>query len=307
MPDTAVFLIGFGGPTRMAEVRPFIQHVLDGRPVSPQRIEEVVHHYEQLGGKSPYNELTFRQGKALSRLLKEQGCAWPVYIGFRHAKPFFEETLTAMTSDGIRTARSVILAPHQCEASYERYLKAIEEVRAQVRDAPTVEYVQPWCDHPLFIEAVAARIEEATAAWSPVERDAAHWLFTAHSIPVPMANASPYVAQLQRSCELVAQQLKHTRWNLAYQSRSGRPQDPWLESSVEQELQRLAAAGERRVVIVPIGFITDHIEVLFDLDVEAAALARQLGLTMVRAGTVSDHPSFVRMLAEVVRQEAHVP
>src|SRR3989338_6447376 len=134
--QTAAFLIGFGGPTRATEVRPFILRVLDGRPVPPQRIEEVVHHYEQLGGKSPYNELTLRQGKELRRLLKEQGCAWPVYVGFRHAKPFFEETLAAMASDGIRTAHGIVLAAHQCEASYERYLSAVEQARARVNRAP---------------------------------------------------------------------------------------------------------------------------------------------------------------------------
>lgn len=307
MDTSAVLLIGFGGPTRLAEVRPFIAHVLAGRPVPPERVDEVVHHYERLGGQSPYNELTIRQGKGLSRLLKAAGCAWPVYVGFRHAKPFFEETLEAMASDGIRTARGVILAAHQCEASYERYLVAVEQARAAVTHAPQIQYLEPWFDHPLFIDAVAGRIEESLAAWTPPERAEAAWLFTAHSIPVPMAAASPYVVQLQRSCELVAQRFNHTRWSMAYQSRSGRPTDPWLEPSVEDELKRLAAAGTRRVVVIPVGFLTDHIEVLFDLDVEAAVLAKALGLALVRAGTVSDHPSFLQLLAERVQRAVPAP
>ena len=301
MNDTAVFLIGFGGPTRTAEVRPFIQHVLAGRTVPTERIDEVVHHYELLGGKSPYNELTIRQGKGLSRLLKAQGRAQPVYVGFRHAAPFCEETLAAMASDGVRAARGIILAPHQCESSDERYRIAVEQACAQVRGAPTIAYVRPWFDHPLLIEAVADRVRLAIAPWSPAERAEAAWLFLAHSVPVAMAEASPYVGQLMRSSRLVADHLGHARWSLAYQSRSGRPQDPWLEPSIEEELQRLAADGARRVVAIPIGFVTDHVEVLYDLDVAAQATARSLGITLARAGTVGDHHAFVRMMADVVR------
>lgn len=296
---TAILLIGFGGPTRPEEIRPFIEHVLAGRPVRPERITDVVHHYEQLGGKSPYNALTFQQGKALSRALKETGTAVPVYAGFRHAAPLYEETLQAMAADGVTHARGIILAPHQCEASYDRYVAAVEQARAKVKGAPVIEYIRPWFDHPLFIEAVAARIEAATEPWAPEERASAHWLFTAHSIPVPMAEASPYVQQLTRSVELVAQRLHHPQWTLAYQSRSGRPQDPWLVPSVDDELHRAAREGMKRVLVIPIGFITDHIEVLYDLDIEAAALAKELGLTFVRAATVGDHPAFIRLLADV--------
>ena len=303
--NTAVFLIGFGGPTRTADIRPFILHVLGGRPVPPARIDEVIHHYDRLGGKSPYNELTYRQGKGLSRLLKEQGRAQPVYVGFRHAAPFFEETLAAMASDGIRTARGIILAPHQCESSDERYRIAVEQARATVHSAPTIAYVSPWFDHPLFIEAIAARVSEAIALWSATDRIDAHHLFLAHSIPIPMAEASPYVAQLQRSVALVVERLGCPQWSIAYQSRSGRPQDPWLEPSVTDELRRVAAAGTRRVVAIPIGFITDHVEVLFDLDVEAQELARSLGVTMRRAGTVGDHPAFLRALADISQQSVN--
>ena len=294
-------LIGFGGPTRADDVRPFIRHVLAGRPVAPERIEHVARHYERLGGASPYNELTFRQGKGLSRLLKDAGAPQPVYVGFRHTAPFFEETLQAMAADGIRQARGLILAAHQCEASYDRYVAAVDQARATVHGAPEIRYVRPWFDHPLFIEAVADRIRTAIAPWTPDERADAAWLFLAHSIPVAMAHASPYVQQLERSAQLVAAELGHTRWSIAYQSRSGRPQDPWLEPSIEAELQRLADAGARRVVAIPVGFLTDHVEVLYDLDVEAQATARALGLAWARADTVGDHPAFVRMMADVVR------
>ncbi len=302
----AVLLIAFGGPERMEDVRPFLDIVLRGRPIPADRYEAVVHHYELIGGGSPLNALTFQQAEALRAELASGGPRLPVYVGMRCWTPTLAETLARMRADGVRRALGVVLAAHRSEASWQRYTLAVDAARATLGgEAPTVEYVAPWCEHPLFIEAVASRVAEALATFPDAgAREGIGLLFTAHSIPLAMANESPYVQQLEASCLLVAERLGYAEWTLAYQSRSGSPRDPWLEPDVNDLIRALASRGVRRLVLVPIGFVCDHVEVLYDLDVEAAATARSVGVEMARAGTVKDHPAFIRMLAEVVR--AHV-
>jgi ferrochelatase len=290
----AVLLIAFGGPTRPEEIRPFLENVTRGRRIPPERLDEVVHHYELIGGRSPLNELTFRQADALRRLLGRT----PVYVGMRNWEPSIASTLATMTLDGVRRAVGVILAPHATESSRERYVEAVDEARAaRGPRAPLVEYVGSWHVHPLFIDAITEQIRAALAALpagTPV-------VFTAHSIPIAAAERSPYVSELEATARAVAARLDGTPWELAYQSRSGSPRDPWLEPDVNATLTRLAAEGTRAVVVAPIGFVCDHVEVLYDLDVEARATAAKHGLVFARAGTVNDHPLFIRMLADVVR------
>ena len=303
----AVLLIAFGGPERMEDVRPFLDNVLRGRPIPADRYEAVVHHYELIGGGSPLNALTFQQADALRAVLATAGPKLPVYVGMRCWTPYLADTLARMRADGVRDALGIVLAAHRSEASWQRYTVAVDAARATLgQEAPTVEYVAPWFDHPLFIEAVASRVEDALATFSGASprKEGIGLLFTAHSIPLAMADDSPYVQQLETSCRLVAERLGNADWTLAYQSRSGSPRDPWLEPDVNQVIRALAGRGVRRLVLVPIGFVCDHVEVLYDLDIEAAATARSAGVETARAGTVKDHPAFIRMLAEVVR--AHV-
>jgi len=299
----AVLLIAFGGPERMEDVRPFLDNVLRGRPVPPDRYEAVVHHYELIGGGSPLNALTFQQADALRAELATAGPRLPVYVGMRCWSPYLADTLARMRADGVRRALGIVLAAHRSEASWQRYTVAVDAARATLGEgAPSVEYVAPWFDHPLFVEAVASRVEDALAMFSDAGGgEGIGLLFTAHSIPLAMASESPYVEQLEASCRLVAERLGYADWTLAYQSRSGSPRDPWLEPDVNDAIRALAGRGVRRVVLVPIGFACDHVEVLYDLDIEAAATARAAGVEMARAGTVKDHPAFIRMLAAVVR------
>jgi ferrochelatase len=167
-----------------------------------------------------------------------------------------------------------------------------------------VEYLGEWHAHPLFIEAAADRVADALARLEPLARHRAQLIFTAHSIPAAMAAASPYVEQLRESARLIADRLKRREWTLAFQSRSGSPRDPWLEPDVNATLERLAAGGARAVVVAPVGFVCDHVEVLYDLDVEARATAGRCGLAFARAVTMNDHPLFVRMLADVIQESA---
>jgi len=299
----AVLLVAFGGPERPEDIRPFLDAVLRGRPVPPERYEEVVRHYELIGGRSPLNELTFRQARGLADLLAAEGPRLPVYVGMRNWTPTIADTLAAMQRDGVRRAVTVLLAAHRAEASWERYRSALDEGRARLgASAPALAYAGRWFDHPDFVAANVARVREAFAA-APAETAL---VFTAHSIPRAMAAASPYVQELETSCRLVAAELGRP-FTLAYQSRSGGPRDPWLEPDINESLRVLAARGTRHVVVSPIGFVCDHVEVLYDLDVEACATAASLGVGFSRAATANDHPAFIRMLAEVVRARLAAP
>lgn len=296
----AVLLIAFGGPERMEDVRPFLDNVLRGRPVPRERYEDVVHHYELIGGRSPLNAYTFAQAEGLREALAAAGSPLPVYVGMRNWAPYIADTVARMQADGVRRALGVILAPHRTEASFERYMGAVADGLAALGpEAPTVTYAGGWFDHPLFIETMAVRTRDALA-----QAPDAPLVFTAHSIPVPMAGESPYVRELEISARLTAAAVGRTQYTLAYQSRSGGPRDPWLEPDVNDVIRDLAARGERAVILVPIGFVCDHVEVRYDLDIEAKATAAAAGIQLVRAETANDHPTFARMLADVVRAHA---
>ncbi len=299
----SVLLLAYGGPTRFSEVRPYLDSVLRGRPVPKERYEEVVRHYEIVGGSSPINRLTFRQADGLKRLLESEGPALPVYVGMRFWDPTITDTLAAMAGEGRRRAATVVLAPHRSQASWDAYLKAVEEAREGLGEqAPAVDYVDPWSDHPRFIEALGARLAEALGAVPADRRRDAAVVYTAHSLPVEMARASGYAAALQRTAVLVGERLGlESAWSLAYQSRSGNPRDPWLEPDIGEALRDLRRRGARDAVVAPIGFVSDHVEVLYDLDVAARAVADEIGLGFFRAGTVGNHPAFLRMIAGLVR------
>jgi len=297
----SVLFIGFGAPKDTRNVMDFLRLVVKGRNVPDDRLQEVAHHYELIGG-SPYNELTFKQVVALKRKLRDEyGVRLPVYAGMRNWHPFMQRVISCMNHAGRHRAVGVILAAHRSNTSLERYRldvsRAIEENAGR---GPEVVYLRPWFDDPLFLEANASRIEEATGyrrgewpAHVPI-------IFTAHSIPLRMAEGSPYVEDLNASCRGVAGILGVAEWSLAYQSRSGDGRVPWLEPDICDVLRELHGRGVAEVVVQPIGFLHDHVEVLFDLDVEAKEAAEELGLKLHRAGTVGDHPAFIEMLARRV-------
>lgn len=298
-PYDAVLMVGFGGPTRPDEIRPFLHNVTRGRAIPPARLEEVAHHYEAIGGRSPYNELTMRQADALRALLKSEGPTLPVYVGMRNWAPYVKDAMREIAGAGARRIFCFPMAPHRSEASWDRYCQTVSEARAVLGPgAPAVAYPEPWHAHPLFIGAVAARVADAIATLSATERARVQVVFTAHSIPAPMDAHSGYSAQIAESCRLVAHQAGLERWSIAYQSRSGNPRDPWLEPEVGQVLRGLAG---QTVVVMPIGFICDHVEVLYDLDIEAASVARASNVMMRRAATVGGHPLFIRMIAQLLR------
>ncbi|HSU90586.1 MAG TPA: ferrochelatase [Sporolactobacillaceae bacterium] len=298
----SVLMVGFGGPTRADQVRPFLDNVLRGRPVPRERYEAVVHHYELLGGASPYNELTMRQADALRIELSKKNVDAPVAVGMRNWAPYVADSLSALAGHGARRVLCFILAPHRSEASFERYQQTVRDAQVSLGEsAPAVVYPEPWHDHPLFIKAVASRTREALTRLDANARRDARLIFTAHSIPVAMAEASRYVEQLTESARMVASELSIDAFQFAYQSRSGNPRDNWLEPDINETLRNLTS---KVAVVVPIGFLCDHVEVLYDLDIEAARVAREMGIRFERAPTVGDHPLFIEMMASIVA--AHV-
>jgi protoporphyrin/coproporphyrin ferrochelatase len=297
-PYQAILLIAFGGPTCPEEIRPFLARVTQGLPIPPQRLEEVAHHYEAVGGKSPINEITIRQAKALQKALNDR---LPVYVGMRNASPFFIDTLKQMTAAGVKRALGFILSSHRSEASWDRYQQNIANARVELgAGAPEVDYCAGWHDHPLFIQCWAESIQSAVENLDPANRRSTPLIFTAHSLPTVMAARAPYVEQLQTSARLIAEKLRWQSYALAYQSRSGRPTDPWLEPDIGEAIRKLAAEGHKEVLVAPIGFVCDHVEVLYDLDIEAKKIADGLDVKLIRAGCPNDHPTFVRMMADII-------
>ncbi len=304
-PFDAVLLISFGGPGSRADIRPFLQNVLRGRRVPPARVEAVARHYELFDGVSPLTAITRRQADGLGERLAAGGPHLPVFVGMRNWHPFLDDTLAEMAAAGIGRALGIVLAAHHSYSSCGQYRQNVVQARRALTagGAADVEvmFAPGWHAHEGFIEANAQRIEAARRALPAGSRQDARILFTAHSIPASMAAACRYEAELRETAALVAERLKTDDWALAYQSRSGRPQDPWLDPDVCDYLRAAHAGGLRAAVIAPIGFVADHIEVLYDLDTEADAVCRSLGLPMRRAATVNEHPVFLDMLADVTR------
>ncbi|HEY1852414.1 MAG TPA: ferrochelatase [Candidatus Binataceae bacterium] len=300
----SVMLIGFGGPTAPGEVRPFLDRVLQGRPVPRERYEEVVHHYELLGGRSPYNDLTLRQAAALRERLRRDGIDVPVVVGMRNTPPFIDDALRDLAARGARRTFGFILAAHRCEASWDRYQDDLDAARTRVgAAAPQFDYAPLWHNDPRFIGAIADRVRAAIDRLAAQDRDRADLIFTAHSIPLAMAGRAAYVDQIEESAAMVARAVGNANSRVAWQSRSGNPRDPWLEPDVKDVVRELGRAGGRVAVLVPIGFLCDHVEVLYDLDIEAAQIAREASVTMVRAATVSDHPQFIELMAALARDK----
>jgi len=300
-PFDAVLVVAFGGPLGPADVRPFLANVLRGRRVNPERVEEVAHHYDLFGGVSPLTELTMKQAAALEAGLRARGLDLPVHVGMRNWHPFLADTMAKMADNDVRRAIGVLAAAQRSYSGCLQYKENVRDARAGSvagGHAPIdVVYVGDWHEHPGFVEANADNIQRALARLPEDLRDEARLIFTAHSIPAAMAADYPYEANLMASARRIALAAGRHDWTLVYQSRSGRPGDPWLEPDICDYLRRAAA---KAAVLCPVGFLCDHVEVLYDLDVEAAAVCRERGITMARAEAVNVHPRFIDALVDAV-------
>jgi len=297
----ALLVVSFGGPEGPEDVMPFLENVVRGRNVPRERLEEVAHHYALFGGVSPINEQVRALIAAVRAELAAHGPALPIYWGNRNWHPFLEDTMRRMATDGVRNALALFTSAYSSYSSCRQYREDVARAQDAVGSgAPRVSVLRRFFNHPGFIEANADHVRAALEAIPAERRERAALVFTAHSIPLPMARASRYEQQLREASRLVAERVGHPEWALVYQSRSGPPSQPWLEPDILDYLRELKARGVADVVVAPIGFISDHVEVLFDLDVEARQLAEELGINLVRAATAGVHPAFVAMVRELI-------
>ena len=263
---------------------------------------EVAHHYEQVGGRSPLNELTYKQADKLKRFLDQKGYDMPVLVGMRHWHPFIKESVDTISKLEGSKAVGVIMALHQSDTSWEKYMRDVEDACLQSNADVEFVYTDPLYRHPKFIESSAGEIKKCFELIPEQDIEDTRLVFTAHSIPLPMAEASPYVSQFETSCRLVAERLGHENWTKAYQSRSGSPSSPWLEPDICDVIADLAEEGVQKVVVQAIGFVCDHVEVLFDIGIEAREEAEKRGIDLYIAKTVNDNDLFISAIEdEVVR------
>ena len=306
----ALLIVSFGGPEGPDDVMPFLENVLRGRNVPRERMLAVAEHYYHFGGRSPINEQNRQLIAAIERELAEHGPALPVYWGNRNWYPLLADTLRQMADDGVRRALTFVTSAFSsysgCRQYREDIARAQQAVSAEGVSPPAVDKLRVFFNHPGFIEPMIERTQAAFAQIPAERRDRVVLIFTAHSIPQAMADGCRYEAHFREASRLVAEGVGRADWHVDYQSRSGSPQQPWLEPDIGDFLLMGLGAGvwglgrNKDVVIVPIGFISDHMEVVYDLDTEVGQLCDELGINMIRAATVVTHPRFVRMIRELI-------
>ncbi len=308
MKYDSVLLVAFGGPTPgccqkyntdacPGEAYCFVEGIAGTAESQRERVKDISAHYIKLGGFSPFNKLTFEQAAALENALQRRDLSLPVYAGFRHWTPYLKEVIAEMAQKGHRKILGIIMAPHQSKVSWEWYQLAVKKgIDAIDGEKPTIDYLDPWYTHKGYVGAIAEIIR--TACGTKLER--AELVFTAHAIPQSAANTSPYTQQFGKTGEAVAQEIGKTRFGLAYQSAVENSPIPWTEPDINDWIKARKEEGIDTVVASPIGFLCDHVEVLYDLDIEAKETAAACGVDFIRAGTVGVHPKFINMLADFV-------
>ena len=300
LPYDALLVVSFGGPDKPDDVMPFLENVTRGRGIPRERLESVAEHYYHFGGKSPINEQNLSLIAALRAELAQQGLELPVYFGNRNWHPLLPAALDQMAGEGVKKALAFFTSAFSSYSGCRQYRENIQEARAQVGEAaPEIEKLRAFWNHPGFLEPMADAMREVYAKLEPQSTAV---LFTAHSIPNSMAENCRYEAQLQEACRIVADLAGVAEFELDYQSRSGSPHVPWLEPDVCDRIRQLSAEGKTDMVVLPIGFISDHMEVLYDLDTEALELCQELGVRLHRLPTIGTHPQFVKMIVELVKE-----
>ncbi len=276
----------------MEEVRPFLENVLKGIRIPQERFDEVLHHYELIGGVSPYIEYTHKQAVALQNWLLVAGQKLPVAVGFRHSFPFYKDIFEEFKKKGIQRVIGIVLAGFRSYSSFEKYIERVEEGQKEAGAGDIqIEYTDEFYLDPLFIEAQAELIHKSPRTF---------YIFSAHSIPVEMSNKSNYAGQFLKTAQAIAEMSGLDHWTIAYQSRSGSPRDPWLEPSIESIIEKIDTNGFQEVCLLPIGFLCENVEILYDLDIETKKFCEDRGLKYRRSKAVNDHALFIEMMGELV-------
>jgi ferrochelatase len=298
MKYDALLVVSFGGPEGMDDVMPFLENVVRGRNVPRERLLGVAEHYEMFGGVSPINQQNRELIADLQEELRANGPALPIYWGNRNWHPMLADTVRQMAADGVKNALAFVTSAYSSFSSCRQYQQNIADAQAAVGPtAPRIEKLRVFYNHPLFIEVNVDRIIRSA---SPHLEAGAHLAFTAHSIPESMAARCDYGAQLKETGSLIAEALGVSNWKVVYQSRSGSPSQPWLGPDICEHIKQLKSEGVTNLILAPIGFVSDHMEIIYDLDVEAKKVADELGISLVRSATAGNDPRFVKMIRELI-------
>jgi ferrochelatase len=299
-----VLVMAYGGPNSLDEIPGYLADIRSGRPTPIAITEEIRNNYRQIGGKSPLLEITQLQIKALEALLKPP--EFKLYLGMRHWAPWIEETVRDMVEDGIQQAISIVLAPHFSKLSVAKYQAKITAGLQMYHGHIEFAHIESYHDHSGLINALAKRVDQGLEKWEPTERASVQVVFSAHSLPVRIQRmGDPYADQLHQTAHLVAEKagLDEAQWSWSYQS-AGRTPEPWLGPQLPDHLRELHKQGVRAVLSIPVGFVSDHVEILYDIDIQAQGVARELGMRLERPPALNDDRLFIKTLAEVIRYKA---
>jgi ferrochelatase len=297
----ALLLLAFGGPHSLAEVEPFLTRLFRGRKPSAEVLERVKERYRLIGGASPLLEITQGQAKGLEKKLSEKGHSFKSYVGMRYGHPMIEETMKKAVQDGIEEVIAVPMAPFQSRESTGAYIEEVKRVQKNIGEVLKVSFVVGWYMHPLFLEALRERVCEGLMGFTPEERKGVHLLFTAHSLPKSIVEKDPYAREIEASIKGVLEGLEPRAWNMAYQSKGSGPEE-WAGPDVESVLTNLSKEGVQRVLIIPIGFVSDHIEILYDIDIIFREKAKSLGMKLKRTTSLNFSEKFIEALSVIVEE-----
>ena len=299
-----VLIMAYGGPASLEEIPGYLADIRAGRPTSTTVLEEITNNYRLIGGRSPLLDISTRQAEAVAaKFEKDQ---YRVYVGMRHWTPWIEDVVGQMIDDGIKSAVSLVLAPHFSSLSIAKYQAKIRDGLDMFRGEIDFEHIASYHDAPKYIEAMANRVAEGLQRWPEAERDAVHVVFSAHSLPTRIiGSGDPYDAQCRETARLIADRagLPGDRWSWSYQS-AGKSPEPWLGPQLEDHIPELARTGVKNVVSVPVGFVSDHVEILYDIDIEAQAAAKERGVRLERPPALNLDPLYIDTLAELIEQHS---
>ena len=309
--EIAVLVMAYGGPLSLDDVEPYLLDVRGGRHTPKELVEEVRHRYALIGGRSPLLDITTAQARALEERLNAEGGPYRfrAYVGMRHWHPYIREAVARIVADGWREVVAIAMAPHYSRMSIGAYIRAVEEALAELGAQLSVTYVRHWGNHPLFVQAVAEKVRAALARFPEGAREHVFLLFTAHSLPAAIVEqGDPYEAQLLESARLVAEaaHIPPERWRFCYQS-AGASNAKWLGPDIGDVIEELAGAGHTNVLVVPVGFVADHVEILYDIDIEARQVAEAHGIRLERTESLNTSPLFIQALADIVRSHLETP
>ena len=297
----AILLLAFGGPRSLDEVEPFLTRLFRGRKPSPEQLERVKERYRLIGGFSPLPEITLKQAKALENSLNSKGYPFKSYVGMHYGRPLIEETLREIIRDGIQEVIAIPMAPFRSRASTGAYIEEVKQAQERLEGKMEISFIEGWHLHPLFLGAIQEKIEEGLRPFTPEERKRVHSIFSAHSLPKSLVENEFYVKDMEASVKEVLKRIEPLPWHIAFQSRGMGPEE-WLGPDVEFILTELSHQKVREVLIIPIGFVSDHIEVLYDIDIFYREKAESMGMVLRRSPSLNDSERFIEALTAIVEE-----